>query len=324
MKQVFPRSMVFVGGCLSAAIVACLVAASAGYAQVEGRESPQFGQPTTPPPAPVPADPSAPPAAPAPNPVPEPMGGEQPAPGPAPDATFEQPQGATRTPSEEQISLGNDLMQQGKHDLAIQHYEEAVKLAGEEKVERANALYHLANALRSLNRLDDAIIVYSASIEANPNDGEVYLRRGIAWFYKGEYSIAWNDFDDSSVLYHGVPERFPLLWKGLAKARQGKMLDAIDGYTSAVLADPRFSLAYTNRGLAYLHIDEPAKALDDFDQAIRNDPGNPAHYFRRGIAQTQLGHNSEALQSFNEAIRLDPNYAEAVKYRDRMQGKAAR
>lgn len=323
MTQVLPRSVRLVAACLSAAFLVSSMAASSARAQVEGRESPQFGAPPTTTP-PLPNDRTVPPPLPEPGAAPMPMPGEQPAPQSAPPATLEQQQhSVTLTPSEEQITLGNELMAQNKHELALQHYEEAAKLAAEPE-DQANAFFALGNALRTLDRLDDAIDAYSASIAAKSDDGEVYLRRGIAWFHKGEYSIAWRDFDDASTIYYGAPEPYADLWKGLAKAQQGLWLEAIEGYTAAVLAEPRFSLAYSNRGLAYLHLNEPRKAEADFEQAIRNEPRNPVHYFRRGLAETQMGHTADAIRSFGEAVRMDPSYSEAAKHLERLQGRASR
>lgn len=326
MKRVFAGSFKFVGRRAIGLGAAWLLGASLVYAQAPGFEDPFKNN--NPPPAnpapPVPSEPAMPPA----NPVPEQPGvvpGGEAAPAPVPEGRpdFEsapQPSAPQATPAEEQIMLGRDLLEQGKGDLAIQHFEEATKLAGE-AIEKADAFFHLGNALRQLERFDDAIDAYSSAIANNPDDGEFYLRRGIAWFFKGEYGIAWDDFDDASVIFLGT-EPTAELWKGLARARQQRWLDAVNEYARAILQNPRYSLAYTNRGLAYLQLDEPDKAVLDFDQAIRNDPRNPVHYFRRGIALTRMGRTKAAVDSYDQAVRLDPNFRDAVRNRDALQGQA--
>ncbi|MCC7085685.1 MAG: tetratricopeptide repeat protein [Pirellulales bacterium] len=293
------------------------------HAQVEGLEAPKFGPaepPSTAPP--TKPEPMVPPTTPEPAPAP----GDRIVPAPAPEgrnATEPQPYVPPSSPSVDQIKLGQELMNQGKAELALQYFEEATKLATGE-LETADAYYVLGNALRSLNRFDEAIDAYSTTILNNPDDTEAYLRRGIAWFYKGEYQIAWDDFDDAALIVRDVDEPYPEFWKGLTRAKQGDWLGAVNSYAFAILKSPRFALAYTNRGLAYLQLDEPEKAVLDFDQAIRHDRRNPVHYYRRGIAQARLDHTDAALASYNEAIRLDPNYADAVRNRNLLQGSVKR
>jgi tetratricopeptide (TPR) repeat protein len=235
-----------------------------------------------------------------------------------------QPQGPIQTPVEEQIKLGQELMNQGKIELALQHFEEATKLAEDRSQEKADAFYQLGNAFRFLGRFDEAIDSYGNAIANNSNDVEAYLRRGIVWFYKGEYDIAWNDFDDAASIVRMRDEPYPEFWKGLAKAKQGAWLDAVNSYTESLLRDRKFALAYTNRGLAYLQLDEPEKAVLDFNQAIRNDHHNPVHYYRRGIAQTRMGRIPDAIESYNHALRINPNYGDAAKNRQLLEGRAGR
>jgi tetratricopeptide (TPR) repeat protein len=235
-----------------------------------------------------------------------------------------QNQAPIRTPAEDKMVLGQELMNQGKTDLALQHFEEATKLAEDRSQERADAFYLLGNALRSLDRFDEAIDAYGNAIANNSNDVEAYLRRGVAWFHKGEYDIAWNDFDEAASIVRTRDEPYPEFWKGLSKAKQGDWLEAVNSYTESLLRDKNFALAYTNRGLAYLQLNEPDKAVLDFNQAIRNDHHNPVHYFRRGVAQTRLGKIPDAIESYNAALRIDPNYSEAAKNRDSLGSRAGR
>lgn len=212
------------------------------------------------------------------------------------------------TPAQQEIKSGFELLQQGKTDEAIQHFNEALKISPQEPL----AYVALGLADRQLNRFDDAIEAFSSAINLLPDNddrAETYLRRGIVWFYKGEYGIAWDDFDEAAGLL--VEDPLPHLWKGLARARQDRWLEAVNSYATALELNPRFELAYINRGLAYLALDEPNKAVRDFNQAVRQEPKNAGTYFKRGVALGRLGRYREAVDSYTQALRLNPSYAEA-------------
>ena len=134
------------------------------------------------------------------------------------------------------------------------NFNEVIDLKPDDK-DLAVAYFYLGVANRMLEHYDDAIDAFTTSLQLNPDDPETYLRRGIVWFYKGEYSIAWNDFDESAAIIYDDPR--PEFWKGLTLARQGKWLDAVNTYAVAIRIDPRYVPAYVNRGLAYLVINEP-------------------------------------------------------------------
>jgi tetratricopeptide (TPR) repeat protein len=222
----------------------------------------------------------------------------------------EQPTDETYTPSQQAVRTGIALIQKEKYEEALGHFDEALKLDPNEGA----AYFYRGVSLRLLNRLDEAIDAFTTSIELTTDDldaqAENYLRRGIAWFCKGEYIIAWQDFDDAGIYAKETDPR-PDFWKGLSFARQNKLLDAVNAYAVAVEHDDHYAPAFVNLGLAYLGLDEPNKAVFCFDQAIRLDSHNASHYFKRGVALTKTGKLREAADSYSHAIRINPDYAEA-------------
>jgi tetratricopeptide (TPR) repeat protein len=267
-------------------------------------------QPSTTPP-PTPERPSA-----TPTPTPAPSA-EQPANPSAPSTpstpsnpSAEQPSEETYTPAQQAVNVGRTLLQQAKYDEAVGHFDEALKIDPTE----GSAYFYKGVAYRMLNRLDEAIDAFTKSIDLTTDDldaqAENYLRRGIVWFYKGEYGIAWQDFDDATIFAKDSDPR-PDFWKGLALARQNKLFAAANAYAVAIEHDDHFVPAFVNLGLTYLALDEPTKAIFCFDQGIRLDPHNAASYFKRGLAQAQADKLPEAVDSYTQAIRLNPDYAEA-------------
>jgi tetratricopeptide (TPR) repeat protein len=254
-------------------------------------QNPGLEQPTTP----IPAQP---------NEQPKP---EQPTiPGGAEGGT-----GVTGQPNaalEEALKAGFEALTKNDTKGALVHFIDAMRIEPKEPM----SYYGQGIVYRELNQLDDAVRAFSTALNSLP-DGDVkaeaYLRRGIVWFHKGEYGIAWEDFDEAAGL---LPEQpIPVLWKGLARARQDRWLEAVNDYANAIDLNPRFAAPYINRGLAYMALNEPRKAIHDFNQAIRNDPLDAATYFKRGVAYGRYGKLRDAIDSYSEAIRLKPDYAEA-------------
>jgi tetratricopeptide (TPR) repeat protein len=232
-------------------------------------------------------------------------GAEQPA---TPGA--EQSSDQTYTPAQQAVNAGRELLQKEKYEEALGHFDEALKIDPNEGA----AYFYKGVAYRMMNRLDDAIDAFTSSIDLTTDDldaqAENYIRRGIVWFYKGEYGIAWQDFDDALPFARENDPR-PDFWKGVTLARQHRFLEAANSYAVALEHDDHYVPAFVNLGQTYLALDEPTKAVYCFDQAIRLDPHNATNFFKRGLAQAQADKLKEAVDSYTQAIRLDPNYAEA-------------
>jgi tetratricopeptide (TPR) repeat protein len=160
--------------------------------------------------------------------------------------------------------------------------------------------------LRRLGDYEGCVDVCSKGLAIDPQDSELYLRRGIAWFHLGLHGIALEDFEDAAGIAYDDPR--PELWRGLTLVELGRPLEAINAYASSIRRDRGFMLAYLNRGLAYLRTDEPRKAEYDFNQAIRHDPDDVRAWFNRGVAQAQQGKFAEAVNSYAEALKRDPKH----------------
>jgi tetratricopeptide (TPR) repeat protein len=59
---------------------------------------------------------------------------------------------------------------------------------------------------------------------------------------------------------------------------------AIEEFNHAIQINPKFPLAYNNRGLAYKAIGQYDRAIDDFSQAVTINPHNFEAYCNRGVA----------------------------------------
>jgi tetratricopeptide (TPR) repeat protein len=204
------------------------------------------------------------------------------------------------TEAEEMLAEAEKLDRAGRLDEARAKLLQVIELDPKMTL----AYLALGVTARRLGDFEGSVDACSKGLEIDPEDAELYLRRGIAWFHMGLYGIALEDFEDAAGLAYDDPR--PELWRGLTLVELDRPLEAINAYAASIRRDRTFMLAYLNRGLAYLVTDQPRKAESDFNQAIRHDPRDARAWFNRGVSQTRQGRFREAAHSYSEALKRDP------------------
>jgi len=172
----------------------------------------------------------------------------------------------------------------------------------------ASAFYNRGLAERMMGDDESAMDSFSQALKFSPDYAEALFRRGILWFHEGEYELALADFDDAGQL---ARDARALFWAGLCHSEQGDYAEAVLSYSEALRANPEYTLAYGNRGLAYLQLERYQRAIDDFNTLIRRDREDAVSYYRRGMAQEMLGKFEKAIDSFERATELDPELTDA-------------
>lgn len=80
----------------------------------------------------------------------------------------------------------------------------------------------------------------------------------------------------------------------------------IDFYTKSIEANPEFSSAYYNRGIAYYEEKKYHEAIQDFDQALKLEAKSAMAYYYRGVCYQEMNELEKAIVSYSCAITLDP------------------
>jgi tetratricopeptide (TPR) repeat protein len=203
------------------------------------------------------------------------------------------------SPGEQLLSEAEQLDSKGDLEGAKKKILEAIKADPKLTI----AYVALGSVARRLGDFNGSVDACSKGLIIDPDESELYLRRGIAWFHMGLHGIALEDFEEASGIAYDDPR--PELWRGLTLMELDRPLEAINAYASAIRRDRGFTIGYLNRGLAYLQIEQPRKAEFDFNQAIRNDPKDARAWFNRGVAQARQGRFTEAIGSYTEALERD-------------------
>jgi tetratricopeptide (TPR) repeat protein len=103
--------------------------------------------------------------------------------------------------------------------------------------------------------------------------------------------------------------------RGTAYLGKGELDIAIADYTEAIRLDPKTAILHLNRGTAYSAKFEYDRGIRDLDEAIRLNPKLAGAYNIRGAAHASNGDSDRAMRDLDETIRLDPKQATAYASR---------
>jgi len=142
--------------------------------------------------------------------------------------------------------------------------------ASTEMPNEADILYYQAEALRLLERYEEALPVYELAIEQNPGFAPVYLGRALISPYV--------DRTDEQIA---------------------------EDLDQAILLDPDYVDAYLARAAYRLSIDDTEGALEDLDVIMELNPDHPRLYLLRAEAYLQTGENELALEDAQKAYEMD-------------------
>jgi tetratricopeptide (TPR) repeat protein/serine/threonine protein kinase len=171
------------------------------------------------------------------------------------------------------MTLGNYLA-----FLPAPRYEEALahlRAARAIRTQNRQVPALIGEVLIRLNRADEALPIFSAAIDLDPNDALAWSNRGAACIYLKR----WDQ--------------------------------TIADCSKAIELDRNFAHAWVNRSNAYFNKKSFDKARDDAEQAIKLDPNEAKQWDCRGHAYSGLGKWEEALASFTKSVKLDDKQATA-------------
>jgi tetratricopeptide (TPR) repeat protein len=155
------------------------------------------------------------------------------------------------------------------------------------------------NALRELDRHEEAISSYDSAIAYKHHFHEAWNNRGVALGELGRLEEAIASFDSAIVYKHDKHEA----WynQGIALGKLGRLEEAIASYDSAIAYKHDFQDAWYNRGLDLGKVDGFEEAITSFDSAIFYKHNDHEAWYNRGIALDELGRLEDAAASFDSA-----------------------
>ncbi len=234
---------------------------------------------------------------------------------------------------------GNVLLEQGRVDEAIEHFENARKI----KPDDPKAAFNLGNALIEKGRLDDGIENLTQALQLKPDYAEAQINLASAFLkvdnvddaiehyqkaleIEPEQTMAWNDLGYAYLQKEASDRAIDCFLRairldpkqavsqnnlGNALIQQGKVNEAIPHYRAALQLKPDYPEAHYNLGNALIQIRDLDVAVDNFKQALQLKPDYASAAYNIGVALFHQGQLAEAEDYFYKAIRINPSYAEA-------------
>jgi tetratricopeptide (TPR) repeat protein len=150
-----------------------------------------------------------------------------------------------------------------------------------------------------------AIDDYSAAIERNPRFVEAFRNRAFVLINQNEFDRAISDLNQALIL--DPKSSFAFYLRGFALSNKGEFERAIRDFDAAIALKGDYYAAYLHRGDAWYRKRDFDKALKDFDQAIKISPKDPTAFNERAQVWIDRSQFDRAIQDYSKAIDLKPD-----------------
>jgi formylglycine-generating enzyme required for sulfatase activity/lipoprotein NlpI len=206
---------------------------------------------------------------------------------------------------------GNAYTGKGEYELAIQDYDESIKL----NPNYAKPLNNRGVVYQKERHYDLALKDFNAAIDIDPNYADAFANRAELYQKNGDYPSALKDFDKAIQLQPAQPT-LGVVWneRCWTRAIVGELQDALTDCNEAIRLAPNLAAAFDSRGFTYLKLGRWNLAIADFNSALRLDPKLPSSLFGRGFAKLQRG-DPGGNADISAAKTVDQNIVEQfVRY----------
>jgi tetratricopeptide (TPR) repeat protein len=198
------------------------------------------------------------------------------------------------------------LLQEGRIEDAIGHYEQALRL----KPDYAEAHYNLGLALWQAGRAREAIAQYEQALRFKPDYAWAHNNLGAALLWQpGRVGEAIQHLEQALRITPDNAEAHDNL--GVALVHLGRVQEAMAQWEQALRIRPDYAEAHCNLGMALGQVGKIEEAIAHYEQALRIKPDFAETHYNLGLALSRIGKIQDAIGHYEQALRLKPDYAEA-------------
>ncbi len=204
------------------------------------------------------------------------------------------------TVSEYHSNLANILYIKGDIQGAVSHFQTAITLNPNRQ--RTSVINQILGFVyqETKNDLDAAISSYQSAYLLTPEDIDIYVNLGSAFYDK-------EDFPNALAVYRNALDLDPTNAKihcnlGFLYWGKGDIDEAIKEYELAIEFQPDYDIAYNNLGVIYLDdLGRVQKAIELFKKSIECNPNYALAHFNMARAITITGDKIEAAKLYQIA-----------------------
>ena len=197
-------------------------------------------------------------------------------------------------------NLANIYYLKGEIDEAISHYQSAITLNPNKQwtsiISQTLGYVHQQNG----KDLDAAISAYQSAYLLTPDDIDIYINLGSAFYDK-------EDYNNALTVYRSALELDPTNAKihcnlGFLHWGKSDTDEAIKEYELAIEYDKTYDIAYNNLGVIYLDdLGRVKQAIELFTKAVEHNPNYALAHFNLARAITITGDKIEAAKLYQVA-----------------------
>ncbi len=159
-----------------------------------------------------------------------------------------------------------------------------------------------ANYRRDQKQFDMALEDYNQAIRYKAGHA-TYNSRAKLFFQKNQDDKAILDYDQA-IQMHPSAEYY--VNRGAAKAKLGRMQEALDDLNKGLSLDPKWETGYLNRSIIFNQLGLYDKALADVEMYLKFQPRNADLIYESGRLYRALKQYETAISQYTKAIQLKP------------------
>ena len=220
----------------------------------------------------------------------------------------------TSRSAETYLKRGNERFARGEIKGAIADFGIAISF----QPDLAIAYCNRGIARWTVGDVDGAAADLDSAIQLAPRLAEAYNARGCVRRSKGDYVAAIADFTRAIEICPGYPAAYynrgnARLAQGDFAGAISEYDHAIAISSELRLPKSRLLDLYNNRGHAWLERGDFEKAIADFNEVIRVNPRYALAYLNRGLSRLAQGKDGEAEQDLDRCMELDESLRHSVE-----------
>jgi tetratricopeptide (TPR) repeat protein len=217
--------------------------------------------------------------------------------------------------SEQLFKRGVEQFQSHQYSAALTSFSEVINL--ESKLS-ASAYSNRCLTYLKLNQPQQASYDCKFALKLKPNNSEVRLNLGLAYYRLGKYQSAVREY--GKIIASNKQDYRAYYNRGLAYSGLNAYSNALKDYQKAFKSSQSLSpmekaLIYNDQGVVKIKLGNLTEAIADLTTAINLDDGNELYYYNRGCGYHQQGNYQAAITDFNQVIALNPQKTEAYFHR---------